>query len=66
MDYKETLLLPSTSFAMRANLAELEPQRFKKWFEQNYAYEKMKENRKNAKKVLPYTMAPLMLTDISI
>ncbi|KJD26260.1 isoleucyl-tRNA synthase [Campylobacter jejuni subsp. jejuni] len=50
MDYKETLLLPSTSFAMRANLAELEPQRFKKWFEQNYAYEKMKENRKNAKK----------------
>lgn len=50
MDYKETLLLPSTSFAMRANLAELEPQRFKKWFEQNYAYEKMKENRKNSKK----------------
>ncbi|RTJ28303.1 isoleucine--tRNA ligase [Campylobacter jejuni] len=50
MDYKETLLLPSTTFAMRANLAELEPQRFKKWFEQNYAYEKMKENRKNAKK----------------
>ncbi|MFQ6341443.1 isoleucine--tRNA ligase [Campylobacter sp. VTCC 70190] len=50
MDYKETLLLPSTSFAMRANLAELEPQRFQKWFEQNYAYEKMKEKRKDAKK----------------
>ncbi|ECP7274886.1 isoleucine--tRNA ligase [Campylobacter jejuni] len=50
MDYKETLLLPNTTFAMRANLAELEPQRFKKWFEQNYAYKKMKENRKNAKK----------------
>ncbi|MCX2683140.1 isoleucine--tRNA ligase [Campylobacter sp. MIT 21-1685] len=50
MDYKETLLLPNTSFAMRANLAELEPQRFKKWFENNYAYEKMKEKRKNATK----------------
>ncbi len=58
MDYKETLLLPSTTFAMRANLAELEPQRFKKWFEQNYAYEKMKENRKNAKKKFYFTRWP--------
>ncbi|MBX1176227.1 isoleucine--tRNA ligase [Campylobacter lari] len=45
MDYKDTLLLPNTTFAMRANLAELEPKRFDKWFENNYAYEKMKQKR---------------------
>ncbi len=50
MDYKETLLLPNTSFAMRANLAEFEKKRFQKWFHQNYAYEKMKVKRQNATK----------------
>lgn len=50
MDYKETLLLPNTSFAMRANLAEFEPRRFKKWFDRNYAYEKIKQKRENARK----------------
>ncbi|WP_276882765.1 isoleucine--tRNA ligase [Campylobacter cuniculorum] len=50
MDYKETLLLPNTSFAMRANLAECEPKKFKKWFDKNYAYEKIKQKRKNAQK----------------
>ncbi|EAK6286625.1 isoleucine--tRNA ligase [Campylobacter lari] len=45
MDYKDTLLLPNTTFAMRANLAEFEPKRFSKWFENNYAYEKMKQKR---------------------
>ncbi|EAI8429917.1 isoleucine--tRNA ligase [Campylobacter upsaliensis] len=50
MDYKETLLLPNTSFAMRANLAEFEKERFKKWFHQNYAYEKMRSKRQSAAK----------------
>ena len=50
MNYKETLLLPNTSFAMRANLAECEPKKFKKWFDKNYAYEKIKQKRKNAQK----------------
>ncbi len=50
MDYKDTLLLPNTTFAMRANLAEFEPKRFEKWFSKNYAYEKMKTKRKEAKK----------------
>ncbi|WP_291951498.1 isoleucine--tRNA ligase [Campylobacter sp.] len=48
MDYKDTLLLPNTTFAMRANLAELESKRFDKWFENNYAYNKMKQKRQNA------------------
>ena len=31
MDYKDTLLLPNTDFAMRASLPENEPKRFAKW-----------------------------------
>ncbi|NDJ27485.1 isoleucine--tRNA ligase [Campylobacter sp. MIT 19-121] len=50
MDYKDTLLLPNTSFAMRANLPENEPKAFQRWFENNYAYEKMKKKREKASK----------------
>lgn len=50
MDYKETLLLPQTSFAMRANLSELEKKRFERWFCDNYAYEKMKKKREKSPK----------------
>lgn len=50
MDYKDTLLLPNTTFSMRANLGENEKERFEKWFDNNYAYKKMKENRKNSSK----------------
>ena len=46
MDYKDTLLLPKTTFPMRGNLPKREPQRYKKWFE-NRVYEKMKRNREN-------------------
>jgi len=45
MDYKETLLLPKTSFPMRGNLPQNEPKRYNKWFSEN-VYEKMKQNRK--------------------
>ena len=31
MDYKKTLNLPSTAFPMKANLAQREPERLKKW-----------------------------------
>ncbi|WP_024789105.1 MULTISPECIES: isoleucine--tRNA ligase [unclassified Lebetimonas] len=44
MDYKETLLLPKTTFPMRGNLPQNEPKRYKKWFSEN-VYEKMKQNR---------------------
>ena len=47
MDYKETLLLPTTSFAMRGNLINNEPKRYKLWDEKK-VYEKMKQNRKDA------------------
>ncbi|ANE35704.1 isoleucyl-tRNA synthetase [Campylobacter iguaniorum] len=44
MDYKDTLLLPATDFAMRGNLSEQEPKRYAKWSEEK-AYEKMKTKR---------------------
>ncbi len=47
MDYKETLLLPNTTFAMRGNLPQNEPKRYVKWETQN-VYGKMKKNREGA------------------
>lgn len=49
MDYKDTLLLPTTSFAMRGNLINNEPKRYASW-DKNKIYEKMKANRKDAPK----------------
>ncbi|CBG40695.1 isoleucine--tRNA ligase [Helicobacter mustelae] len=48
MDYKDTLSLPTTNFAMRGNLPSQEPKRYAKWKEQK-AYQKMLNHRKNAK-----------------
>lgn len=48
MDYKDTLLLPNTDFAMRASLPENEPKRFKAWQEKG-VYNIMKERRKGTK-----------------
>ena len=31
VDYKKTLNLPTTGFAMKANLAQREPEQLKKW-----------------------------------
>lgn len=47
MDYKETLLLPTTNFAMRGNLISNEPKRYASW-DENKIYEKMKANRRGA------------------
>ena len=49
MDYKDTLLLPTTDFAMRGNLINNEPKRYATWDEAK-VYEKMKTNRKDAPK----------------
>lgn len=42
MDYKDTLFLPKTEFAMRGNLPENEPKRFQGWYGERKIYEKMK------------------------
>lgn len=47
MDYKNTLLLPTTNFAMRGNLAQNEPKRYKSWQDEKI-YEKMKRLKSDA------------------
>lgn len=47
MDYKETILLPKTSFPMRGNLPQNEPPRYKKWQDEDI-YQKIIQNRANA------------------
>ncbi len=47
MDYKETLLLPTTTFAMRGNLINNEPKRYAAWDAKN-VYHKMKTKRRDA------------------
>ena len=46
MDYKETLILPATSFPMRGNLPQNEPKVYAKWKESG-TYAKMLQNRQN-------------------
>ena len=48
MDYKQSLLLPKTSFPMRGNLGQNEPKEYEKWYK-NGVYQKMQQNRKDAK-----------------
>jgi isoleucyl-tRNA synthetase len=45
MDYKDTLLLPATEFAMRANLPQNEPKRYESW-QKNGVYESLKRGKK--------------------
>ncbi len=47
IDYKDTLLLPTTPFPMRGNLPQNEPKKYKEWSEQK-VYERMKKNRQGA------------------
>ena len=44
MDYKDSLLLPKTTFAMRGNLPQNEPKKYKSW-DENKIYKKMIDNR---------------------
>ena len=48
MDYKDTLFLPTTDFAMRGALPQNEPARFRAWYDERKIYEKMKAKRKGA------------------
>ena len=48
MDYKNTLNLPKTEFAMKASLSGKEPELIKFW-EKNQIYEKIRQNRKKIK-----------------
>ena len=41
IDYKDTVFLPKSSFSMRANLAQKEPETLKRWQDQNLYQKKM-------------------------
>lgn len=61
--YKETMNLPSTDFAMRANLPENEPKRLAKW-EEGRIYERVLEKNKDGKPFVlhdgpPYANGPI-------
>jgi isoleucyl-tRNA synthetase len=46
-NYKKTLNLPKTSFSMRGNLAQNEPQSVKRW-EKEKLYDSIQASRKDA------------------
>ena len=57
MDYKKTLNLPSTKFAMKANLPQREPQLLKEW-EEKKIYQKLREQSKNRKSFILHDGPP--------
>ncbi len=64
-NYKETLNLPKTAFAMKANLANREPQMLKSWSEKTL-YKKLREARAGAKKYILHDGPPYANGDIHI
>ncbi len=65
MNYKDTLLMPKTDFEMRANLPTKEYKFQSRWLEQK-VYEKMLENRKDAKPFILHDGPPYANGDIHI
>ncbi|MFK5976577.1 MAG: isoleucine--tRNA ligase [Sulfurovum sp.] len=65
MDFKDTLLLPKTSFPMRGNLPNNEPKRYKKWYDENI-YEQMKAKREGAEMFTLHDGPPYANGDIHI
>jgi isoleucyl-tRNA synthetase len=67
MDYKDTLNLPRTDFAMRADLVAREPERLKKW-DAAQLYEKIQQQRdkENAPKFVLHDGPPFANGDVHI
>lgn len=62
-DYKHTMNLPKTDFAMRANLPENEPKRLEKWREQDIYHRVLEHNKDGEPFILhdgpPYANGPI-------
>src|SRR5512137_2959712 len=65
MDYKNTLNLPRTDFAMKADLLTREPQRLDKW-EQENLYTRIQAARANAPKFVLHDGPPFTSGDAHI
>ncbi|MDK2906760.1 MAG: isoleucyl-tRNA synthetase, partial [Petrotoga sp.] len=63
MDYKDTINLPKTSFKMKANLKEKEPQILQKWDDLNIAYY-LRNKRMGGKKFVLHDGPPYANGDI--
>ena len=64
-DYKDTLNLPKTSFAMKGNLAQREPQMLQEWQKENI-YQKIRDARKDAPRFILHDGPPYANGDIHI
>ena len=64
-DYKDTLNLPKTSFSMKANLANREPQFLKDW-QQKDIYKRLREERKDQPKFILHDGPPYANGEIHI
>ena len=64
-DYKATLNLPNTSFPMKANLAQREPQILKKW-QESEIYNGIRKARKGAEQFILHDGPPYANGDIHI
>lgn len=64
-DYKSTLNLPKTSFAMKANLAQREPQILKRW-QQEELYQQIRKARAGREKFILHDGPPYANGDIHI
>ena len=65
MEYKDTLNLPRTDFAMKADLVTREPERLKQW-EAAKLYEKIQAARANAEKFVLHDGPPFANGDVHI
>ena len=65
MEYKDTLNLPRTDFAMKADLVMREPQRLEKWQAANL-YAKIQSSRATAEKFVLHDGPPFANGDVHI
>ena len=65
MEYKDTLNLPRTDFAMKADLVTREPERLKKW-ETAKLYEKTQASRASAEKYVLHDGPPFANGDVHV
>src|ERR1019366_5581781 len=65
MEYKDTLNLPRTDFAMKADLVAREPERLKKW-EAAQLYEKIQASRATAEKFVLHDGPPFANGDVHV
>ncbi len=65
VDYKHTLNLPETGFAMKAGLANKEPATLKRWQENNI-YQKIRDDRDGAPKFILHDGPPYANGDIHL